>query len=581
MKSYWIINVTQRIISWVTFHRWAVVLALAVGIISVAPQLIFSVYSPNYKGIQMFGADAEDYYVARINDVYEGHFLLGDVFSPHKDKPFIVPPLGEILIAGLGKTLSLDAVSVVVFSKFLFPILLFLLIYFLVYEIFISKDIAIISAAFILLGDNLLSNKADIVGLVTFTSSSTNFLSYTRPINPEVSSLFLFGSLYLLWKMVQDRSEQQQIMRKSIAFGIISGLSIYVYIYTWSFLVVVLSLCLAYAWLKEKTHIPILLVALATHIIVTVPYWMNFLKAKAHPEYLDTTIRLGAVTNHAPVWGIWILFSTIVVFWLWPKRYTEVKWFFAISVLSLWVVMNQQIITGVMVQPGHYHWYIMKPFVSIFLAVFFMVVLQRITKNKKAIALSVFVLIGVFIHNAILVQFVSYRSLYVHAVENQRYAPLVSYLKEQYAFSKTVWSNTQIASVIPMYTIHNAPHNNFASDFLNSKEYFIKMFFLNYKLQGTEPEAIRTVLQKDKANVAGLIFGKHHPENSVIPQEIFTGLERQYSDFYHLSYQDIFRYFDIDFIVWDKRYDRDILYEGIPALKKTKEIGQDFIVYKL
>lgn len=576
-----LISVTRKVISRVAFHRWAILLALVVGIVSVAPQLIFSLSSPNYKGIQMLGTDAEDYYVARINEVYEGHFLLGNVFSPHKDKPFIVPPLGEIVVTGIGKILSLDAISVVVFSKFLFPTILFLLIYALVYVIFISQNIAIISAAFILLGDNLLSNGADILGLLTFTSSSTNFLSYTRPINPEVSSLFLFGSLYLLWKLVHDKREWWQNIKKSITLGIISGLSIYVYIYTWSFLLVVLSLCLVYVWMNERTRISLLFIALATHTAITIPYWVNFFNAKAYPEYSDTILRLGAVSSHEPVIGTWMLLSTVAVFLLWPKRYMEAKWFFMVSILSLWVAINQQIITGIKLQPGHYHWYITKPFVSILCAVFFIFILQRMVKSKRMITFYVFVLIGIFIYNAALVQFYSYRSLYIQAVENQRYAPLVFYLQKGYMHPKTVWSSSRIASVIPMYTIHNATHNNFASDFLNSKEYFIKMLFLDYRLQGVRPESIHTALEKDKINIRGLILGRYYPENSPIPQEIFIGLERQYHDFYYLSYQDIFRYFNIDLIVWDKRYDRDIIYEGIPGVKKEIEIGQDFIVYTL
>jgi len=62
----------------------------------------FAFSVPDYSGIQISGIDAESHYLARINEIYDGHFSLSNVFLPYKDQSYLIPPLGEIIIAFLG-----------------------------------------------------------------------------------------------------------------------------------------------------------------------------------------------------------------------------------------------------------------------------------------------------------------------------------------------------------------------------------------------------------------------------------------------------------------------------------------------
>ena len=63
----------MRIIEIIKSHKVAVILAILVGLVSVAPQL-YVLKDHNYRGIQMFGTDAEYFYVGEVNGaLYEDY----------------------------------------------------------------------------------------------------------------------------------------------------------------------------------------------------------------------------------------------------------------------------------------------------------------------------------------------------------------------------------------------------------------------------------------------------------------------------------------------------------------------------
>lgn len=579
-----------------TFHRLqphcaATALAFFVGLISIAPQLIFSL-SPEYKGIQMFGTDTEDYYVARINEIYDGHFGLGNVFLPDKNKPYMAPPLGEIVMAGIGKALFLDAAGVTVFAKFLFPFILFLVLYFFIYSVFSSRSIALVSASLVLLGDNLLSSYGDIIGLLTFTTTSQDFLSYSRPVNPQISSLLFFASLFLLWEVLKSHERRNGWVW--VFLGVLSGLSIYVSIYVWSFLLVALfisffSTTAAYRkfarfkFTSKFTRFDLVrwLIVLSAHLITIIPFGLNSISARMYPEYADTAARLGLAASRTPTWGVWLAFITLAIL-LWPKQYDHARLFFGVLALSSWVVVNQQIITGMILQPGHYHWYIIKPIAGVLLAAVFVFFVERFFKKPLVATLLVSLAVATFVYNAGLIQFSSYRAQLAEALEKQRYAPLIYYLRENYQIPQTIWSDKAISAILPIYTIHNTPNHNSVFAFLSSKEYLIGRLLFEYRLRGVPTEVFVPTVKREIEFVSGRVFGHRYSDFSTpVQEELVTGLEKQYKDSYPLQLKTFFNNFEIGLVVQDRRYERDIVYDSYPILAKLSDIGDDFTIYKL
>ncbi len=564
-------------------HFVAFIVAFGIGTISILPQLVFMFSAQDFSGIHMFGADAEHHYLTRIREVYDGHPALGNVFSPDKDMPYFQPPLGEIIVAGLGKILFMDAASVNVLSKFVFPFLIFLLIYFFAYKLFLCKKISLLASCAVLLGFNLTSGAGSIIALLSATSYTDDFLIYTRPINPQVSSLFLFACLYILFRVTNYNVKTNKGV--ILLYGALSGLSIYLYIYTWSFLVVLTALYFFYyAYKKHKANIKALCYACTLHILVTIPYWINFLKLKFHEDYIDTAARYGIIDSHSFIFGTWLAASLMILLFFWPRKHERSKIFFLFSIIALWILINQQIITGQTLQAGHYHWYITKPLVSILMAMLFVYILERFMK-KRLTTIVLTAAVVILFYNAALVQINSYNYRYPGALESQRYSGIMSYLESNYASAQNIWATGTLAALLPVYTKHDSLNVHHAQFYLAGREYFIKKLFLEYKLRNIYPKDIQSIMQKERSMVASEAFGIYYREkygdDDRIPDEALIAIAAKYKDFYELSYGEIFKDLDVDLVVWDKKKEITFMYEDIPVLKKIYEAANEFAVYKV
>ena len=147
-----------------------------------------------------------------------------------------------------GMALGLSATGINTLMKFLAPALIFLLIYYFVLLFDGRKRVALIASLFIVLGSNLVARPNELLGLVSSgVAYHPGFNNYFRSVNPEISSIFLFGYLILFYKLLQNKSK---IL--SILLGIVLGLSFYLYLFTWTFLLVFTFIFLAAVLLERK-----------------------------------------------------------------------------------------------------------------------------------------------------------------------------------------------------------------------------------------------------------------------------------------------------------------------------------------
>lgn len=569
----------QKIKNILKKHYIAVIIAVLVGVVSIAPHIFF-LFDDSYAGIQMFGADAEDHYVSRIREVYDGNPSLGNVFLPDKKQPYLTPGLGEIIVAYFGKALFMNAVKINVFSKFIFPAIIFLLIYFFAYRLFFSKTISILSSAAAFFGYNLFSEPNSILGLFSFATSQSEFLVYTRPINPEVSSIFLFASLYLLLGIICGRISLWRI----ILLGTLSGLSVYISIYPWSFLLLSLGLYFLYfIYKREFDGAKHIIYAIIINIATTAPFWLNFISLKSNEFYLDTAIRQGLTNSHTAVWSSWLFILFAILIFFWPEAYRKAKIFLLISVASLIAATNQNIITGVYIQPSHYHWYITKPFVAIIITALFVYLIYKFIKNKIVAKVILLFAAAVLFYNGALIQINSYARHLPSTIEKQHYAPVIKYLNDNFQTTQTVWANVGISELIPMYTKHNSPNNTYAGLYLSGERYYIDRLLLHYKLRGIKPEDIYEIMQDEKADVSQRVYIIRHREElgsyDAIPDEVIASFSEEYSRFYNRDIEDIFNDFNVDMIIWDKKEWPGFPYKSLEKFKEIKNIGDKFIVY--
>lgn len=353
---------------------------MLIGLVSVLPQIMFVFKAgDSYRGINIAATDAEDFYASRIRDVYDGHYLIGNSFlQSGKNLPFIAPFLPELIIGSVGRFSHLTVSSIINVFRFLCPAALFLLLYFFLLKLFGRKSLALSAPALIFFLSSLLNSSRSIFYFFAGGLADNNFLYYSRPVHPEISSLFLFGFLSVFYSFFLNGKK---------IFGWLSliffGISVYIYPYLWLFLAALLGVFLIWAavkknWPRFKQLLMILLGGLALSFF----YFINYFAAIKHFSYPGVVLSYNLISTHQQVISGLILVSlgllAIMYFYGREEKIKKAVVFLGLAVISLLVVLNQQLITGYWLQPGHFHWYITKPLFFITAVLFLVFALERL-----------------------------------------------------------------------------------------------------------------------------------------------------------------------------------------------------------
>lgn len=534
-------------------HHWsALVLALCIGACTVVPFVFFTT-DHAYRGVVMMGADAEEHYVARIQQVYAGYPALSNTFLPTKGQPYAIPGLGEIMVAAVGHVTHMDAASVSVFSKFLFPFIIALLIYILAYTLFKSRGAALLGTAAAMLGDNLLSGLSPWLAILHGSSEASGFLTFARPINPEVSAVFLFGALLVLYRGFFERAVPRTW--EVVVVGVVTGASWYISPYAFTFLGMTIALLWIWSLLRRDHAFSMRTFATGAIALACLsPFVINYLHLHASPWYAALAMRQGVVHTHAPLLSVWLILLLGAVVFAWPKRYVASRPFFIIATLALWILTEQQVVTGLSLQPGHYHWYVTKPLIGLIVGMYAAYVADRFLRRESLRVFAVGAVLTVLFYNAALVQTSSYLAAYDTARAAQNYMPVLTYLNTR-PHEETVWADPTLSLYIPIYTEHNAPNNDYSLFYLNPQSFYEDRLFLNYRLAGLSPDTALQTFTKDRAAISLRLFGIYYRDAegsyAAIPNSILSTLAQKYQTFYSRPVQDVFRELGITMLVVD------------------------------
>lgn len=544
-----------RITELCTRHRLALLSAFVLGILIIAPQLVF-MHTSVYRGVQMMGADAEEYYVARTQEVYDGYPRLGNVFQTQKDLPYLVPGLGENIVARLGQVFAQSATAVSVGMKFFSPFLIALLVYAIIYSLSASMPAALLAGALVVAGDAVLGGPSALIGVLTGRAPMTSFLLSARPINPEVSALFLFAALLILAHVFFKNRKSTWL--SSIALGLLAGGALYISPFVSTFLFVVFGLSIPwFFYRKEYALAKKLTASIAVGLAAVVPFLLNLLQLRQSPFYADTSIRQGLVHTHTPIIGFWLV-ALVVSLFIWPRRFSAARPFFATAIATLVILLNQQIFTGVAIQPAHYHWYLTKPLAGMVLALFGVFLIEWMFKSKMLRGLVYSICFSVILISALLVQRASYIAHYAEAVASQAYVPVFSFLQTMPS-NQSVWANQTLSLYIPMYTKQNAPNNYYAQFDPIPQAFLEKRLLLEYSLRKVSTTDVLATMKVEREDIASRLFGVYwrdqHGSYAAIPD---TLLERYAADYAKAARQSIATQLGVlgaSVIVWDTRAD--------------------------
>lgn len=573
-------------LSFARMHRIAIVTAVFVGLIAVAPSVLATVsLGSEYRGIQSLPFSDDVRYRARIHDVLDGHMLLSSPYLyEYKKGPVVMPPLNEWLYALPAYFFGLSAV--IIASKFLLPAALFFLVYLLVLNIVgegryrLGLLVAITAGLSVVLGSDLVDYN-HVLGLISGTAAP-NPLVWTRLVNPITGGVQLFGFLLLLWHMWQRKYRYAHV-----AAGVLLA-SMVGYFFTFGLSLAMLAALSGIALLRREYDI----VRNAVYVLTISAaldawYWYNALLSVSGDAGRELAMRNGMFFTHVPILNKAFLAATVFVAASFAYAYLKREWrenergwvFIWAIIFSGWIVFNQQIITGREIWYQHFVQY------TVPLGMVACIVALSFLLRYKAPRLLLCLLIAVGAVSGAY-GLTTMRS-YVHRTSElahlQGYAPMVEWLNENATKDCVVLDgerNEELVLLISAYTACNT-YMTTSAFFGITPERIDHNFLLRMRLEGVTAGDASSYLRAHEDDVRNTyfldwnqIFG--HGEEQWILDRIAV-LEKDYQTFARGNLEQQVRSFRVDYVVFDHPIS-PVLKRELPGLTLATSTG-NFYTY--
>lgn len=547
-------------------HWLAGVLAVLSGLIIIVPPLIFR-HNPTYQGIDFFGTDGETSYIAQVHAVYNGDFKFGNVFLyEYADVPYVKQPLPAMVMAGLGKLFFLSVPNAVILAKFVFPVLVFWFVYGFCLVITKDKNSSVLGATFIVLAPAttaLLDPHAwlSILTKGVFSGSEPQFLFFSRPISPQVSNVFFFAYIYVLWYFL-DIKEKVTTVKQWWLGGLASlllGLSFYTYLFAYT-LLFAMNGFLALYFLVQKDWGRFKNLCLITFggLLIGIPYVWNMFQVFASPDYADLNMRVGQVQSHEFIISRVLVGITILLLLFYRKR----DWFFAFSLsflAAIFAVSNQQVLTGKTIPiPEHYHWYYMAPIGGF---IILHILCARLPVKFRASARetwAVALLTLSFLIFGIRFQVWSYQYQLPVFESFQAYGPAMNWLRDNTTKDDVVFANKDFSEHVVVFTPANVYYSSYAGDALVPAERLRRAFYTYMYLDGVTGDQATDYFSvpANRLMFSNRVYSNYWRAKNgcyeCYPEVLDQDFIKEYQTFYQADFLQNLKKYRITYAVWDK-----------------------------
>ena len=575
-------------------HKMVIVLAVFASIIVVFPQVYFRIDhkeisqetgQPIYQGIELL---PDSPWSARVREVQDGHPNFGSIYyKDGKDNPYLFQPLGSMAVGYMGKVFSLDINNTLLLSRFVLTFVAFFLIYGFVFLFSRNKLVALSSASVLLLAESVLSFFG--IKQLLHGISPDDFLRIARPVNPAMIYVLFFGllsSFYLFYKKTDKR------WLYGIASAVLFGLNFYNYFYSWTYLyafggILVLIFLIRKKW-KDALKIGSIFLG---GVLLAIPYIVNIYRATIHPAYVEAGLRNGIIETHAPIFVGFVVIISLVFFLLWFPRKNKNKYFFGLALLiTPFVTMSQQLITGKLLQVFHYHWFFHKPIAVIFVLIIIFYILdhKNLISYKKALTILI---ITTSFATGIFIQIASYyggdNDGGEVAIERQKYGPIVKWLNKNAQKEAVVFANNEVSHMVVIYTPLNVFYHRAGMFSLSAtKERLLNIIFSFYRLRGVGMEDTREIFFAERGYLSSNIYGMHYREllgsYEAIPDEKIEEILDIYIKTLSIPTTDwlkkMLAKYEVEYMIWDKKSDPEWRLEQYSFLKESA-VFRDIVIY--
>lgn len=571
-----------RIVVWV--HALAVFFALIVGVLSYAPQYLSKhALDAEYRGVPFLYLDNELNYLARIRDIVRGDWLGDDSALYEYSDQSILPPIGEYFYAIPSLVLRASPVTIVIASKFLFPAVLFLLLYAIMTQLMgdsqalRAKMTAVAASLLATLGYGLIDIRTSI-GIFSGQLQAADLNIWTRPVNPIIGVLLFFTFLIALWRLNEGSSFHARLWG-----GIALGFSI-TYIFSWAlslaFLVVLL---ISYLLRKQMRPIVDLLVVVGISILLQLPFWIN---ALSHFGGGDDSLarRNGLLLMHSPIVNKVLLAGTLFFILISLYQYAREKkfsdwWWFSASLLAAcWAVFNQQIVTGRTIWPDHFVQFSIPVVIIVAFVVLYRYVLPRAAVLWMIpVTLAIIGSLTAGVYSA-----ASYRYSMDDYRQQQNYAPFIQWANEDTpdkCVMLTMEKGYYLSYLIPAFTRCKV-YSSYDAYSGVPRERILHNMLVLLRLRQVKPSEVMNFLEANVSReINTYLFDDWDQifEKEVTPQsqaKIDMAADA-YMAFYAEDFAAAVRKYKLDYIVSEESLDAALIDEL--RLGKGRQYGRVFV----
>lgn len=567
-------------------HKWVLVLAILSSLIIAGPQAYFR-YEHETGASLAVELIPDSPWTPRVTEVMDGHASLGSIYYREgKDDPYLFQPLGTMTVGYMGKIFSLNINDTLLFSRLVLPFFVVLLLYGFVYLLFRDRLVALCSTALVTLADPILTYS----GMMNFLQgiSPASFLGLAMPVNHAMIFIPLFAFLIPFWLFYTRRT-----WIYGVASAFFLGLNFYNYFYSWTYLYAFGSaFILLLLFRKEWREVVSMGSVFVGGLIVAIPYGVNLYTASHYPSYAEVAMRFGVVASHAPLFIGFAALVALGAFWLWFPREDTKRYVFGLSLLLAPILtMNQQIITGKVMQEAHYHWYFHKPMAIIFMTflVFYVIDRAGFGAYKKMLAglvLVISIFAGAFTQAASYLNDPTYGEN--ASIARQRYAPALEWLNTHATKEDVVLATDQMSHLTVIYTPLNVFYHRAAYASLSAtRERLLDAIFTFYRFRGVGADDARKVFFDERKFISWNIYGIYYRQvfgsYEAIPDEMIEEILGEYlvslKTPNHLWVKEKLQQYDVRYVVWDKKRDSDWQLKKYSFLKEAA-VFDDLVIYR-